>query len=266
MSGKIIPAVVAVSACSRPPAWRPPRLRLPKASASVQARTRALPSRASLQLPYAQFNGYYNMAPTDRYLYGRRRGDAGRPKTGLCGNLAAEFSEATAAPCAAVAFSRAAPRTAHERCRSPTPAGPHNVRPPRCPMCKPRLRHALTLHRRPPRSDTKASEETVELAGSCRRELGSATARRNSAGRSEAPNAADGGHADDGAIYRDQGGQSGLPAVLPDGRFLRIVLRGRRNRRARARHRADQARQASRAATFRCAACRSSAPTNICTG
>ena len=54
------------------------------------------------------------------------------------------------------------------------------------------------------------------------------------------------GHADDGAIYRDQGRQSGLPAVLPDGRFLRAVLRGRRNRRARARHRADQARQASR--------------------
>ena len=38
-------------------------------------------------------------------------------------------------------------------------------------------------------------------------------------------------HADDGAIYRDQGRQSGLPAVLPDGRFLRAVLRGRRSRR-----------------------------------
>ena len=34
----------------------------------------------------------------------------------------------------------------------------------------------------------------------------------------------------------------------------------------RARHRADQARQASRRATSRCAACRSSAPTTICTG
>ena len=53
-------------------------------------------------------------------------------------------------------------------------------------------------------------------------------------------------HARDGAIHRDQGRQSGLPAVLPDGRFLRAVLRGRRDRRARARHRADQARQASR--------------------
>ena len=52
--------------------------------------------------------------------------------------------------------------------------------------------------------------------------------------------------ADDGAIHRDQGGQSGLPAVLPDGRFLRAVLRRRRDREPRARHRADQARQASR--------------------
>ena len=73
-------------------------------------------------------------------------------------------------------------------------------------------------------------------------------------------------HADDGAIHRDQGGQSGLPAVLPDGRFLRAVLRGCRGR--------DAARSAScspsaasiSAATSRCAACRSSAPTNICTG
>jgi len=56
--------------CSRPPAWRPPRLRPPRASASAQARTRALPSRASLQLRTRSFNGYYNMAPTDRYLYG----------------------------------------------------------------------------------------------------------------------------------------------------------------------------------------------------
>ena len=52
--------------------------------------------------------------------------------------------------------------------------------------------------------------------------------------------------AGDGAIHRDQGRQSGLPAVLPDGRFLRVVLRGRRDRVPRARHRADQARQASR--------------------
>ena len=52
-------------------------------------------------------------------------------------------------------------------------------------------------------------------------------------------------HADDGAIHRDQGRQSGLPVVLPDGRFLRDVLRRRRSRLARARHRADQARQAS---------------------
>ena len=49
----------------------------------------------------------------------------------------------------------------------------------------------------------------------------------------------------DGAVHRDQGRQSGLPAVLPDGRFLRDVLRRRRDRLARARHHAHQARQAS---------------------
>ena len=53
-------------------------------------------------------------------------------------------------------------------------------------------------------------------------------------------------YADDGAISGDQGRQSGLPAVLPDGRFLRAVLPGCRDRQPRARHRADQARQASR--------------------
>ncbi len=52
-------------------------------------------------------------------------------------------------------------------------------------------------------------------------------------------------HADDGTVPRDQGRQSRAAAVLPDGRFLRIVLRGCRNRLANARHRADQARQAS---------------------
>ena len=52
-------------------------------------------------------------------------------------------------------------------------------------------------------------------------------------------------HADDGAIPRDQGRQSRAAAVLPDGRFLRAVLRGRRDRLQDARHRADQARQAS---------------------
>ena len=50
--------------------------------------------------------------------------------------------------------------------------------------------------------------------------------------------------ADDGAVFRDQGGQSGLPAVLPDGRLLRALLRRRGGREPRARHRADQARQA----------------------
>ena len=52
-------------------------------------------------------------------------------------------------------------------------------------------------------------------------------------------------HADDGTISRDQGRPSRTAAVLPDGRFLRAVLRGRRNRLENARHRADQARQAS---------------------
>ena len=53
-------------------------------------------------------------------------------------------------------------------------------------------------------------------------------------------------HAGDGAVRRDQGRQSRLPAVLPDGRFLRDVLRRRRGRLARARHRAHQAREISR--------------------
>ena len=52
-------------------------------------------------------------------------------------------------------------------------------------------------------------------------------------------------HADDGTIPRDQGRPSRAAAVLPDGRFLRAVLRGRRDRLKSARHRADQARQAS---------------------
>ena len=51
--------------------------------------------------------------------------------------------------------------------------------------------------------------------------------------------------ADDGTVPRDQGSQSRPAAVLSHGRFLRDVLRGRRNRFACARHRADQARQAS---------------------
>ena len=52
-------------------------------------------------------------------------------------------------------------------------------------------------------------------------------------------------HADDGTVSGNQGGQSGPAAVLPNGRFLRAVLRGCRDRLARARHHADQARQAS---------------------
>ena len=56
---------------------------------------------------------------------------------------------------------------------------------------------------------------------------------------------AGGRHAVDGAVPGDQGRQSGLPAVLPHGRLLRAVLRGRGGGRAGARHRAHQARQAS---------------------
>ena len=51
-------------------------------------------------------------------------------------------------------------------------------------------------------------------------------------------------HAHDRPISGDQGGQRRLPPVLPHGRFLRAVLRGCGDRLARARHRADQARQA----------------------
>ena len=32
--------------------------------------------------PYAQFNGYYNMAPTDRYLYGSAPRRHGAPENG----------------------------------------------------------------------------------------------------------------------------------------------------------------------------------------
>ena len=53
-------------------------------------------------------------------------------------------------------------------------------------------------------------------------------------------------HAHDGPILGDQGGQRRLSPVLPHGRFLRAVLRGRRDRLARSWHRAHQARQASR--------------------
>ena len=68
-------------------------------------------------------------------------------------------------------------------------------------------------------------------------------------------------HADDGAIRGDQGRQSGQPAVLPDGRFLRAVLRGRGNRQPGARNRADQARASIRGRTSPCAACPSNGPT-----
>ena len=50
------------------------------------------------------------------------------------------------------------------------------------------------------------------------------------------------GIADDRPVSGAQGGASRLPAVLPPGRFLRAVLRGRQGRGAGARHRADQAR------------------------
>ena len=51
-------------------------------------------------------------------------------------------------------------------------------------------------------------------------------------------------HPDDGAVHRDQGGESGFAAFLPHGRFLRTLLRRCREGFAGAGHRADQARQA----------------------
>ena len=60
-------------------------------------------------------------------------------------------------------------------------------------------------------------------------------------------------------MVRRQGGASGRAGVLPHGRFLRAVLRRRRSRRRRARHRADPARRAQRHADAdvrRAAACR----------
>jgi hypothetical protein len=51
--------------------------------------------------------------------------------------------------------------------------------------------------------------------------------------------------ADDGAVSRDQGRASRCAAVLPDGGFLRAVLRRRRGGGGGARHRADETRPAS---------------------
>ena len=70
--------------------------------------------------------------------------------------------------------------------------------------------------------------------------------------------------ADDGAVPGDQGAASRCAAVLPDGRLLRDVLRRRRGGERRARHRADQARPASRRRTSRCAACRCTPPRATC--
>ena len=59
------------------------------------------------------------------------------------------------------------------------------------------------------------------------------------------PRCVRGRDAHDGPVSGNQAGQSGLPFVLPDGRFLRVVLRRRAPGISRARHRADQARPAS---------------------
>ena len=69
MSGKIIPAAVAavlfastaLASAQAPSAEGFGFGSGPHQSPAVQSVTPA---------PYAQFNGYYNMAPTDRYLYG----------------------------------------------------------------------------------------------------------------------------------------------------------------------------------------------------
>src|SRR5437016_10886692 len=49
-----------------------------------------------------------------------------------------------------------------------------------------------------------------------------------------------------GSVPRDQAGEPGLPVVLPDGRFLRAVLRGCGRRGTGARYSADQTRPAQR--------------------
>ena len=76
-------------------------------------------------------------------------------------------------------------------------------------------------------------------AGRARRRVGLARSRphRQPAGHRR-------GDAVDGAVPGDQGRQSGQHPVVPDGRLLRAVLRGRRRRLRSPRHRADQARQA----------------------
>jgi hypothetical protein len=69
------------------------------------------------------------------------------------------------------------------------------------------------------------------------------------------------------AIPAHQGGASGQAAVLPDGRFLRTVLRGCATRRAPARHHADEARPVRRAPSrSRWRACPSRASSNTSRG
>ena len=97
------------------------------------------------------------------------------------------------------------------------------------PLCR-ELGEATTL--------TMAETETRAAGRASVTRAPASSAPRNGGGASR--------HADDRPISGDQGGQCRLPAVLPHGRFLRAVLRGRRDRLARARHRAHQARQASR--------------------
>ena len=92
---------------------------------------------------------------------------------------------------------------------------------------------------RPPRNDDRSCRNFAGRRARGRRRRAGSRPRQGDSGAAAR-------HADDGAIYRDQGRQSGLSFVLPDGRFLRAVFPRCRRGFAGARHRAHQTRQASR--------------------
>ena len=97
-----------------------------------------------------------------------------------------------------------------------------------------------------------AAAASLARRHSTRRSVTPASAHDDSAERARPA------HADDAAVPAHQGGTSGRPAVLPDGRLLRAVLRRRRARRAAAQHHADRARHLGAVRRSGWPACRSS--------
>ena len=120
--------------CSRPLPWRPPRLRPPRASASAQARTRALPSRASLQLRTRSSTGTTIWRPPIRVGAAETRSARER---GCAVTSQRNFPSNGGALRGRCLFREQllAPRTGNaEAKRGPTAFT--NVQQPRCPGCK----------------------------------------------------------------------------------------------------------------------------------